>query len=71
VLLELGMKIFIVTIKIYSFFKYLSSTGNDEMCNFYMMYWVDGDQLLHDDVCTSPGPPQYYFRHDSVCSFFI
>jgi len=42
----------------------IGSTGNDEMCNFYMMYWVDGDQLLNDDVCTSPGPPQYYFRHD-------
>ena len=37
------------------------------MCNFYMMYWVDGDELLHDDVCTSPGPPSYYFRDDPVC----
>lgn len=42
----------------------IGSTGNDEMCNFYMMYWVDGDQLLNDDVCTSPGPPTYYFRRD-------
>ncbi|CAF1189147.1 unnamed protein product [Adineta steineri] len=39
-------------------------TGNDEMCNFYMMYWVDGDQLLDDQVCVSPGPPNYYFRRD-------
>jgi hypothetical protein len=39
------------------------------MCNFYMMYWVDGDQLLHDDVCSSPGPPEYYFGTDRVCSF--
>ena len=37
------------------------------MCNFYMMYWVDGDQLLSDDVCTSAGPPTYYFRNDRVC----
>ena len=42
----------------------IGSTGNDEMCNFYMMYWVDGDELLHDDVCTSPGPPSYYFGYD-------
>jgi len=42
----------------------IGSTGNDEMCNFYMMYWVDGDRLLEDDVCTSAGPPSYYFAHD-------
>ncbi|CAF2953818.1 unnamed protein product [Rotaria sp. Silwood2] len=42
----------------------IGSTGSDEMCNFYMMYWVDGDQLLDEDVCTSPGPPQYYFGRD-------
>ncbi|CAF3136690.1 unnamed protein product [Rotaria socialis] len=42
----------------------IGSTGNDEMCNFYMMYWVDGDQLLQNDVCSSSGPPRYYFGHD-------
>jgi hypothetical protein len=36
------------------------------MCNFYMMYWVDGDQLLHNGVCQSAGPPNYYFRRDRV-----
>ncbi len=50
-------------------FGYFSSTSNDEMCNFYMMYWVDGDQLLQDDVCSSPGPPNYYFGYDQVDSF--
>jgi len=29
-----------------------------------MMYWVDGDELLDEAVCTSPGPPHYYFRRD-------
>ncbi len=43
-----------------------SPTGNDEMCNFYIMYWVDGDQLLDDAVCHSEGPPYYYFRNDQV-----
>ncbi|CAF1118002.1 unnamed protein product [Rotaria sp. Silwood1] len=42
----------------------IGSTGNDEMCNFYMMYWVDGDQLLDEDICTSSGPPRYYFDLD-------
>jgi hypothetical protein len=37
------------------------------MCNFYMMYWVEGDQLLDDSVCQSPGPPYYYFRRNRVC----
>ena len=39
------------------------------MCNFYVMYWVEGDRLLHDDICTSPGPPRYYFGLDQVCLF--
>jgi peptidylglycine monooxygenase len=42
----------------------IGATKNDEMCNFYMMYWVDGDQLLEDNVCASPGPPNYYFAQD-------
>ncbi|CAF1561509.1 unnamed protein product [Rotaria magnacalcarata] len=42
----------------------IGPTGNDEMCNFYMMYWVDGDQLLNEDVCSSSGPPRYYFGRD-------
>jgi hypothetical protein len=41
------------------------------MCNFYMMYWVDGDKLLEDDVCTSPGPPNYYFGKDQVYLFIL
>ena len=31
------------------------------MCNFYMMYWVDGDAVLDDNQCQSPGPPRYYW----------
>lgn len=38
------------------------------MCNFYIMYWVDGDNLLKEDVCSSAGPPRYYFGSDPVCS---
>ncbi len=69
-LFELGMKIFFFIFKLFYFFDF-SSTGIDEMCNFYMMYWVDGEQLLEDSVCASPGPPNYYFGHDQVCFLFI
>lgn len=36
---------------------YIGATQNDEMCNFYMMYYVDGDKIYHDTSCFSPGPP--------------
>ncbi len=50
---------------------YFRPTGNDEMCNFYIMYWVDGDQLLDNPVCQSVGPPNYYFRRDQVCFYLF
>lgn len=34
-----------------------SNTGNDEMCNFYMMYWVDGDHIMKNSYCFTEGPP--------------
>jgi peptidylglycine monooxygenase len=42
----------------------IGSTGHDEMCNFYMMYWVDGDETLKDNTCVSPGPPDYYWTNE-------
>lgn len=45
-----------------------SPTHNNEMCNFYIMYWVDGDRLLDNGICTSQGPPGYYFGMDKVRS---
>jgi len=40
----------------------VGSSGEDEMCNFYLMYWVDGDsKILRDNTCYSPGPPEYYW----------
>lgn len=29
---------------------YIGATGNDEMCNYYMMYWTDGE-LLNSHEC--------------------
>lgn len=44
---------------------YIGATGADEMCNFYMMYWVDGDDLLQDSTCFSPGPPYYHWKESA------
>ncbi|XP_076335222.1 peptidylglycine alpha-hydroxylating monooxygenase-like isoform X2 [Tachypleus tridentatus] len=40
-------------------------TGNDEMCNFYLMYYVEGDRILGKEDCFSPGPPIYRWHWDS------
>jgi peptidylglycine monooxygenase len=41
---------------------YIGPTSNDEMCNFYFMYYVDGNQTLNDNLCVSRGPPNWYFE---------
>lgn len=33
------------------------------MCNFYMMYYVKGDNLLDDNICFAGGPPSWYFKN--------
>jgi len=43
----------------------IGASGEDEMCNFYLMYWVNGDRVLADNTCFSPGPPQYYWGKDA------
>jgi peptidylglycine monooxygenase len=37
----------------------IGATSNDEMCNFYIMYYVDGDHQLSQDYCFSAGPPTW------------
>uniref|UniRef100_A0A915DGP2 peptidylglycine monooxygenase n=1 Tax=Ditylenchus dipsaci TaxID=166011 RepID=A0A915DGP2_9BILA len=37
----------------------VGSTSEDEMCNFYMMYWVEGEDVLQNHICYSPGSPSY------------
>ncbi|VDO95851.1 unnamed protein product [Soboliphyme baturini] len=44
----------------------IGSTGEDEMCNFYLMYWVDGDQTLTKNMCASHGPPLSYWNFRSI-----
>ena len=33
----------------------VGQTRKDEMCNFYIMYWVDGENLPENTFCFSPG----------------
>jgi len=37
----------------------IGMTGRDEMCNFYMMYWVKGDEPIEPNTCFSRGPPTW------------
>ncbi|XGW20266.1 hypothetical protein V3C99_003798 [Haemonchus contortus] len=43
----------------------MGPTGEDEMCNFYMMYWTDGDRTMKDNVCYSPGAPLYHWSSEA------
>jgi len=44
----------------------VGASGDDEMCNFYLMYWVNGDSnTLRDNTCYSPGPPEYYWTSEA------
>lgn len=37
------------------------------MCNFYMMYYVDGDRIAEENYCFSPGPPKWnWFQLDGL-----
>lgn len=31
------------------------------MCNFYIMYYVNGDQIMNRDYCFSSGPDTWYW----------
>lgn len=43
----------------------IGSTQNDEMCNFYMMYYTEeGDHTMPNTYCFSGGPPGYYWAYD-------
>lgn len=36
---------------------YIGATSQDEMCNFYIMYYVDGGELAKETSCFTGGPP--------------
>ncbi|GBP42044.1 Peptidylglycine alpha-hydroxylating monooxygenase [Eumeta japonica] len=41
----------------------IGATNKDEMCNFYLMYWVENDTPMAQKYCFSPGPPYYYWNY--------
>ncbi|EJW87966.1 hypothetical protein WUBG_01124 [Wuchereria bancrofti] len=43
----------------------MGNTSDDEMCNYYLMYWVLGDRILRDNTCYSPGPPEYHWTSEA------
>lgn len=40
----------------------IGATNEDEMCNFYLMYWVENGSPLERKYCFSSGPPLYSWR---------
>lgn len=43
-----------------------SATNEDEMCNFYLMYYVDNDEPLDMKYCFTAGPPYFYWKNPEV-----
>lgn len=42
------------------------ATNEDEMCNFYLMYYVDNGEPLERKYCFTPGPPKYYWSNSDT-----
>ncbi|XP_011691046.1 PREDICTED: peptidylglycine alpha-hydroxylating monooxygenase-like [Wasmannia auropunctata] len=40
------------------------SRFDDEMCNFYLMYYVEEGTPLEQKYCITPGPPSYYWKQE-------
>ncbi|CAK9830409.1 Peptidylglycine alpha-hydroxylating monooxygenase [Anthophora retusa] len=40
----------------------IGATKADEMCNFYLMYYVENDEPLSVKYCFTSGPPHYYWK---------
>ena len=45
---------------------YIGMTNEDEMCNFYIMYWVKGKHPVSRRNCFSPGPPFYSWSKNTT-----
>ncbi|CAL7934678.1 unnamed protein product [Xylocopa violacea] len=45
---------------------YIGATKADEMCNFYLMYYVENDDPLSMKYCFTGGPPSYYWKNDKL-----
>ncbi|XP_014479768.1 PREDICTED: peptidylglycine alpha-hydroxylating monooxygenase [Dinoponera quadriceps] len=43
-------------------FTVVGETNQDEMCNMYIMYYVENDTPLERKYCFTTGPPTYYWK---------
>lgn len=43
---------------------YIGATNDDEMCNFYLMYYVEEGEPLEQKYCFSAGPPVSHWNDD-------
>ncbi|XP_011643790.1 peptidylglycine alpha-hydroxylating monooxygenase [Pogonomyrmex barbatus] len=43
---------------------YIGGTNEDEMCNFYIMYYVENDAPLEQKYCFTYGPPLYSWKQE-------
>jgi len=44
---------------------FIGMTNDDEMCNFYLMYWVEGEETVEPNTCFSMGPPTWSWSSPS------
>lgn len=44
----------------------IGNTNLDEMCNFYLMVYVENDEPPHMKYCFTSGPPTYYWQLDGL-----
>ncbi|XP_053978194.1 peptidylglycine alpha-hydroxylating monooxygenase [Hylaeus volcanicus] len=47
----------------------IGATKEDEMCNFYLMYYVENDEPLSMKYCFTPGPPDYYWKKAGLFNY--
>jgi len=44
----------------------IGATNDDEMCNFYLMYYVEDDEPLDMKFCFTAGPPYFYWKNSEA-----
>ncbi|KAJ8682686.1 hypothetical protein QAD02_018478 [Eretmocerus hayati] len=43
----------------------LSLEYEEETCSFDLIYYVENDEILDENICKSDGPPKYYWENDN------
>ena len=46
-------------------------TGDDEMCNFYIMYYGKKGNLPSSNICMTWGPPNWFFQNFKVFIYVL